>query len=97
MSFEEAKVAKSIYRLELFSRPNVVGLGIGYKSRRRHETDEISVVVMVRRKLPPLSLSKEEMIPIEINGVHTDVIEVGEFKPLQSRTERMRPALGARV
>jgi hypothetical protein len=94
MSIEEAKMAKSIFRLELFSRPNVVGLGVGYKVRGRHETDEISIMVMVRQKLSPLSLASEEMIPSEVDGISTDVIEVGELRSFQSRTERIRPAPG---
>lgn len=94
MSIEEVKAAKSIHKLELLSRPNVVGLGIGYKIRGKHETEELSVVVMVRHKLASLNLTDEEMIPREVDGVRTDVIEVGEFRPLQSRTDRSRPAPG---
>jgi len=94
MSIEEAKVAKSLHKQDLLSRANVVGLGIGYKLRGRQETDEISIVVMVRQKLSPLFLSKEDMIPPELDGVGTDVIEVGELRPLQARTERIRPTPG---
>ncbi len=94
MSFEEARMAKSILQAEILARPNVVGLGVGYRTVGRQETDELSVVVMVRQKLPPVSLSADEMIPQEVAGVRTDVIEVGELRPLDIRTDRIRPAPG---
>jgi len=91
---EEAKIAKSTYRAEILSRPNVVGLGVGYKASGKRVTDELSVVVMVREKLPPISLSASDWIPQEVAGVRTDVVEVGELRPLESHTSRIRPAPG---
>jgi hypothetical protein len=81
---EEAKMAKSAYKGLILSRPNVVGLGVGYKVSDGRESDELSVVVMVRQKLPPVSLAPEDMIPQEVAGVRTDVIEVGELRPLDA-------------
>jgi hypothetical protein len=92
--FEEAKMAKSVYQAELLSRPNVVGLGVGYKTRGSRVLDELSLVVLVRNKLPPVSLKPQEMIPAEVAGVRTDVLEVGVLRPLISHTERVRPAPG---
>ena len=94
MSIEEARIAKSKFQAEILARPNVVGLGLGYRVQGSRVTDELSVVVMVRTKLPPVSLLPEEMIPHELAGVRTDVIEVGELRPLDVRTERTRPAPG---
>jgi hypothetical protein len=94
MSFEEAKMAKSAYTADILSRPNVVGLGIGYKVRGKRVTDELSVVVLVRQKVPPVSLLAAEMIPQEVVGVRTDVVEVGNLRPLEDRTSRLRPAPG---
>jgi hypothetical protein len=94
MILAEAKMVKSAYKAEILSRPNVVGLGVGYKVTDSRETDELSIVVMVRQKLPPLSLAPLEIIPKTIDGMRTDVVEVGELRPLVSRTERFRPAPG---
>jgi len=91
---EEAKIAKSTYQTKILSRPNVVGLGVGYKVSGRRVTDELSVVVMVREKLPPISLNASDWIPQEVAGVRTDVVEVGELRPLESHTSRIRPAPG---
>lgn len=92
--FEEAKMAKSIYKAEILSRPNVVGLGVGYKTSGSRVLDELSLVVLVRNKLPPVSLRPQEMIPAEVAGVRTDVLEVGVLRPFVSHTERVRPAPG---
>jgi hypothetical protein len=94
MSLEEAKMAKSAYTTDIMSRPNVVGLGIGYKVTSERITDELSVVVMVRQKVPPVSLLETELIPREVAGVRTDVVEVGDLRPLAGRTDRLRPAPG---
>ncbi len=91
---EEAKIAKSTYQTEILSRPNVVGLGVGYKVSGKRVTDELSVVVMVREKLPLISLRASDWIPQEVAGVRTDVVEVGELRPLESHTARIRPAPG---
>src|SRR4030067_2386517 len=49
---------------------------------------------LVRQKVPPAALTAETMVPREINGVRTDIIQVGEIRALQSRTDRWRPAPG---
>ncbi len=91
---EDAVMAKSLFKSEILSLPNVVGLGVGYKVSGSREFDEISVVVMVRQKLPPVSLPDADFIPPEVGGVRTDVVEVGILRPLQTRTERVRPVPG---
>lgn len=94
MSYNEALMAKSVFQARLLSLPNVVGLGVGYKTSKRQFSDTLSLVVMVRQKISPLSLSPEEIVPREVDGIRTDVIEVGELRPLATRTDRVRPAPG---
>lgn len=79
---------------DLLSKPNVVGVGVGYKTVGRVTTDEMSVVVMVRQKLPPAALHPDAMLPRTVNGVAVDVLEVGEIRAQQGRTDRWRPAPG---
>ena len=68
---------------ELMSRANVVGVGIGYKTRggeivRDDNGDPIEcVVVSVTRKLPAAQLPSSDVIPATVAGAPTDVIETG--------------------
>ncbi|HSG24481.1 MAG TPA: hypothetical protein VLA32_00070 [Anaerolineales bacterium] len=83
--------AKKNYRNSLISLPNVNGVGVGYKVSDGKVTDELSVVCLVTKKtsdLPPGG-----MIPAQIDGIVTDVIQVGEIVAL-SNTGRYRPAPG---
>jgi hypothetical protein len=90
--FDEVRQAKALHKSAILSRPNVVGVGVGYKVSGKQVSDELSVVVLVRRKIPDAGLSAEALVPQEISGVRTDVIEVGDLRPLQANTQRWRPA-----
>lgn len=77
---------------------NVVGVGLGKKIVRSERTHDEAVRIYVRQKLPRLFLQPDHAIPAEIDGVPTDVVEVGEVSiwrpipPIYQR--RVRPALG---
>jgi hypothetical protein len=88
----EARRAKALHRSDILSRTNVVGLGVGYKVSGSRVTDELSVMVLVRQKMPLASLPPEAIIPREVENVRTDVLQIGEIRPLQARTARWRPA-----
>ncbi len=92
--FEEVQEARATHQTALLARPNVVGLGIGYKVSGSRTNGELCVVALVRHKLPPISLRESDFIPREVGGVRTDVIEVGYLRPLNAYTERRRPAPG---
>ncbi|HEY8911409.1 MAG TPA: hypothetical protein VIM51_14185 [Desulfosporosinus sp.] len=84
----------------LLTLPQVVGVGYGFKEVKGVKTDEEAIVVLVTKKLLPEQLASHELVPQNVNSMVTDVIEVGELKalkvemlePLQSRTEKVRPA-----
>lgn len=84
---------------QLKSHPNVVSVGIGYKYKGGVRTDEICIVVGVKKKLPKAQVPEGELIAESIGGVATDVIEYGELKALadvmdvgtQALTEKRRP------
>jgi hypothetical protein len=86
--------AKEKHWSEILAKPNVVGVGIGMKETRGEQTGKVSMVVMVRQKIPVEGLKSGVAVPATIDGVPTDVIEVGELRALQSRTDRWRPAPG---
>ena len=77
---------------ELLSRRNVVACGVGYKVREGIRTDEFSLVVSVKHKVHPSALSPDDVIPPQMNGVPTDVVELGIPRALQTPRDRWRPA-----
>ncbi|MDD1663254.1 MAG: S1 family peptidase [Methanomicrobiales archaeon] len=81
-------------RLDLLERENVVATGIGYKVRGGERTGTLSIVCSVVEKVPDARLSGRALIPREVGGVPTDVVETGAFRALQARTDRWRPAPG---
>ena len=85
----------------LLALPQVIGVGLGFKEVGGIKTGQEAIMILVKRKLPAAQLVKQQLIPKMINGVVTDVIEVGEMEAysgvnpvvtLQSTTSRMRPA-----
>ncbi|MBO9362890.1 MAG: hypothetical protein J7452_11895 [Thermoflexus sp.] len=65
---------------ELLRKPNVVAVGIGYRQRGGRPSDELCLVVSVRRKVPLEGLAPEDRIPPEIDGIPVDVQEVGALR-----------------
>lgn len=72
---------------------NVMGVGLGHKEIGNLRTKQLSVVVLVEKKLPVKELKRSHVVPSKIDGIDTDVIEVGRIKMLNNRMERIRPAL----
>jgi hypothetical protein len=91
-AYEELKQVKEGHKQNLLGLPNVVGVGVGYKESRGTKTDEMCVVVLVSRKLPRAALTAQDLVPKDMAGARTDVLEVGELRALQARTDRWRPA-----
>jgi hypothetical protein len=91
---EEVIRAKEAHTEALLARPNVVGVGVGYKVRREERTEILSVVALVKQKVPRAQLAASALVPRTVEGIPTDVIEVGELRPLQPRLGRWRPAPG---
>lgn len=70
------KVMESV-KEELLSKANVVGVEVGNKFVSGRETDSLSIRVKVKQKLPKSELSQKDLIPAYIDGIVTDVVEVG--------------------
>jgi hypothetical protein len=85
---------KESEKSNLLAKPNVVGVGVGFVVEGKIQTDEIGIVVLVRKKMPKTALSPQETLPRSVDSIRVDVIEVGEIRALQSRTDRVRPAPG---
>ena len=88
----EISRVKELHKEALMAKPNVIGVGTGYKVSDGERTDELCLVTLVRQKVPPSALQADAMVPKSIEGVRTDVIEIGDVRALQTRTSRWRPA-----
>lgn len=87
--------AKTKNKKKILKRKNVVGVGVGYKICQDIPTDRESVVVLVEKKVPSAQLKKKDAIPKEIDGIPTDVIEVGKIVAQDvDPTKKHRPAPG---
>lgn len=78
---------KSVYDNSLLKLKNVVACGVGYKETDEGVTDKPAVVVSVSRKLPEAQLAATDLVPKEIGGVATDVVETGEFMAMLAASD----------
>ena len=82
MDSDKMREVKEKHTSELLRKTNVVGVAIGYKEKGGQKTEIPSLVVMVRKKVPLSNLKANDIVPPEIDGIVTDVREVGEIKAL---------------
>jgi hypothetical protein len=60
---------------ELLARPEVTAVDISHKITKGKKTDQLAIVVSVKKKKPKGELKADERIPEEIDGIPTDVVE----------------------
>jgi len=82
VSLEQVRAVKARWEERLLRKKNVVGVGIGFKQEKGQITDKLALIISVRQREDPSQLAPEDLIPSEIEGVPTDVIEVGEIRAL---------------
>lgn len=80
------------HEMELLALDNVVGVAPSLKVSGGKPTDQWSLTVLVEKKLPKNKLAKDALVPAQIDGVVTDVVEVGEIDALAFNA-RVQPAL----
>lgn len=66
---------------------NIVGVGYGAKIANGVIQEDVAVRIYVRAKLSKSLLAANEEVPPTINGVPTDIIQVGDIVALQRPTE----------
>jgi hypothetical protein len=77
----------------LLKLSGVHAVGVGFRRVNGRLTDEVVIAVSVDKKKPLDELAPEEIVPSEIDGVKTDVVE--EERPvLQTDTKEYRPLKG---
>ncbi len=84
---------KHRYAADLLNRRNVVGCGIGFKVSQGVRTEELSLIVSVTHKVDPSTLSAQDLVPTEVDGVRTDVVQTGVLRAFQAPTDRWRPVV----
>lgn len=77
-----AQDVKRRHEADLMRKPNVVAVGIGFRTRGGQRTDEVCIVVSVKIKVPPSQLKRSEQLPASIDGVPIDVVETGPIRAL---------------
>jgi len=90
---EQILQVKKKVQARLMKKMNVTGVGIGFKETRGKLTDELSLVVLVTKKMELSQLASKDIVPAEIEGIVTDVKEVGHIVIHKLRTDRWRPAV----
>ena len=79
----------------LLDKSNVVGVGMGYRQINGFSTNQLSIHVLVKQKLPEDYLPRKQRIPNVYKGHKTDVVEIGEIT--EAPTENLPKLLVARV
>ena len=67
---------KKAVAARLHAIPGVHAVGVGPKVVGGKKTDELAITVFVVRKKKPEQLAKEELVPTEIEGIKTDVVQL---------------------
>ena len=88
------KTALAEHRDRLLGKQQVVATGIGYKTTADGKTADLSIVCSVTKKEAISKLRGSDIVPKNVDGVPTDVIETGTIRAQQSPTGRFRPAPG---
>ncbi|MDZ4764456.1 MAG: hypothetical protein SGI73_07870 [Chloroflexota bacterium] len=90
---EQALEAQSLHEADLLAKPNVVGVAVGFKAEKGEKNGDIALIVLVEEKKPLAALTPDEVVPREVEGLRTDVYEVGYLRALQTPSERYRPII----
>lgn len=79
-------------RNTLLKKKNVIGVGVGYKHVGMERSRQPALIVFVEKKEDAEALHRDHLIPADVEGAITDVIEIGPVRLLDIRTEKTRPA-----
>jgi hypothetical protein len=71
---------KRRHEAELLRRPNVVAVGVGYRTRGGQATSEVCIVVSVTQKIPADKLQRDDVLPPTLEDVPIDVVASGVIR-----------------
>jgi hypothetical protein len=79
---QHAQEVKRRHEASLLRKANVVGVGVGFRTRAGQRSDEVCIVVSVKTKLPASQLKRSDLLPTSLDGVPVDVVETGTIRAL---------------
>jgi len=87
-------VKEIVEKYQIMKYPNVVGYSskLQKKIKEGKVTDVDCIRIYVTKKIPKTMLRKDEVIPEKIEGIPTDIIEIGKLRKVQGFKERYRPS-----
>lgn len=77
---QHALDVKRRHEAELLRKPNVVAVGVGYRTRSGQPTSEVCIVVSVSQKIPNSNLKRDDELPPRVEDVPIDVVESGVIR-----------------
>ena len=77
---QHALDVKRRHESELLRKPNVVAVGVGFRTRGGQPTSEVCIVVSVTQKLPAANLKRGAALPTRLEDVPVDVVETGAIR-----------------
>ena len=77
---------------KLLAKKGVHTVGIGQEIKGGKRTGRIAIICSVEKKIPLETLAIEDVIPYDIEGQPTDVIEAGQMKALHTSKHRPAPS-----
>jgi hypothetical protein len=83
---------RQLHETQLFTLEGVIGVAESYKVKAGKPTNKWAITVLVEEKRPKSAVGKSDLVPAEIDGVPTDVVEVGKIEALVFNA-KTRPAL----
>lgn len=78
--FNQLQAVQRLYQAQLMAKAGVIGVGIGLKESGGRITDQLALVALVERKQPEAALSADDQVPRQLDGLITDVREVGVLR-----------------
>src|SRR3989304_171518 len=92
--FTQLLDAQKRFQLMLLAKAGVIGVGLGYRDFKGERTDELCLVALVEEKKPIETISRDDLVPRELDGVKTDVFEIGQIKAQNiGPRDRWRPII----
>ena len=82
VTMEEARRIKKKYESSLLKKKGVVGCATGYKTVGGRRSNQPAVICYVAKKKPKNELKEEDIVPENLEGVPTDIVESGDIRAL---------------
>ncbi len=89
--------AQRMAQADLLRRRGVVGVAVGFRNYKEEVTNQLALAVLVQQKKPIEALSADDIVPSDVKGARTDVVEVGRLEALLNPRDRYRPNIPAGV